>query len=94
LGYIFWVPALGGGAAAAGLGIGLIFTGLMALTTEWRESLEDTPGMMARLGPDVLCGAVAGLIAGLLVGGSTGAFFFATLGVCSAAIMKWRSVRM
>ena len=74
LGYIFWVPALGGGAAAAGLGIGLIFTGLMALTTEWRESLEDTPGAMAQLGPDVACGAVAGLLAGFLDEGRVSGF--------------------
>jgi hypothetical protein len=93
LGYIFWVPALGGGAAAAGLGIGLIFTGLMALTTEWRESLEDTPGAMAQLGPDVGCGAAAGLIAGLLVGGLTGALFFGGLGAGFAGVMKWRAVK-
>jgi len=93
LGYIFWVPALGGGAAAAGLGIGLIFTGLMALTTGWRESLEDTPGAMAQLGPDVACGAVAGLTAGLLVGGFTGALFFGTLGAGFAGVMKHLALR-
>jgi hypothetical protein len=92
-GYIFWVPALGGGAAAAGLGIGLLFAGLMTLITEWRESLEDTPGAMAKLGPEVACGAVAGLIAGLLVGGFTGALFFGTMGAGSAGVMKHLAIR-
>jgi hypothetical protein len=92
-GYIFWVPALGGGAAAAGLGVGLLFAGLMALTAEFRESLEDTPGAMTKLGPDVACGAVAGLVAGLLVGGLTGALFFGALGAGFAGVMKWKGSR-
>ena len=92
-GYIFWVPALGGGAAAAGLGIGLLFAGLMALTAEFRESLEDTPGAMAKLGPDLACGALAGLMAGLLVGGLTGALFFGTLGAGFAGAMKHLALR-
>jgi hypothetical protein len=92
-GYVFWVPALTGGAAAAGLAIGLIFAGLMAVTTELRESLEDSPGMMARLGPDALCGAVAGLMAGLLVGGWSGALFFGALGAASGGILKYWVIR-
>jgi hypothetical protein len=88
LSYLFWIPLLGGAAAAAGFGIGLIFSGLMWVTTDWRDSLEGD-GLMIRLGPDVLCGAAAGLVPGLLVGGLTGALFFATLGGCTAAALKW-----
>jgi len=88
--YVFWVPALAGGAAAAGLAIGLIFAGLMAITTDWRDSFEDTPGLAAQLGPDILCGAVAGLIPGLLVGGLSAGLFFAVLSATSAGLMKWR----
>lgn len=88
LAYAFWIPMLGGAAAAAGLGVGIIFAVLMIVTTDWRDSLEGD-GLMIRLGPDMLCGAAAGMIAGLLVGGITGALFFATLGAFSAAGMNW-----
>jgi hypothetical protein len=87
---VYWIPALTGGAAAAGLAIGLIFAGLMAVTTDWRDSFEDTPGMAAQLGPDTVCGAVAGLIPGLLVGGLSAGLFFAVLSAVSAGLMKWR----
>jgi hypothetical protein len=92
-GQISWIPGLGLGAAAAGLGIGILYAGLMVLTEDWRDSLADTPGILAQLGPQVLCGAGAGLIPGLLVGGISGAFFFATLGACSAAIFNWKAAR-
>ena len=65
----------------------------MALTTEWRDSLEDTPGLLAQAGPQVMCGAGAGLVAGLLAGGMGGAFFFGTLGACTAVGFYWKSVR-
>jgi hypothetical protein len=92
-GEISWIPALGLGAAAAGLGIGILYAGLMVLTEDWRDSLADTPGVVAQLGPHVLCGAGAGLVPGLLVGGISGALFFATLGACSAAAFNWRAAR-
>jgi hypothetical protein len=91
-GYFFWIPAVGAGAAAAGLGIGLLFAFLMALTTDWRDSLEGD-GLVERLGPDVLCGTIAGLIPGLMIGGIGGALFFAILGGCSAAGMNWWAAR-
>jgi MFS family permease len=92
LGHAFWVPILIGAAAAGGLGIGLIFTGLMAVSADWRDSLQGDD-WKTRLGPDVACGAVAGLIAGFLVGGFTGALFFAVLGAGTAAALKWKDVR-
>jgi hypothetical protein len=91
LAYAFWIPMLGGGAAGAGLGIGLVYAGLMLLTTDLRDSLEGE-GTMVWLGPELLCGALAGLIPGFLVGGLMGALFFATLGASFAGLMKWRSV--
>jgi len=92
-GQISWIPGLGLGGAAAGLGIGILYAGLMVLTEDWRDSLADTPGVLAQLGPQVVCGAGAGLIAGLLVGGISGALFFATLGACSAAAFNWKTAR-
>ena len=91
-GIALWVPVMIGAAAAAGLGIGLIYTGLLAVSAEWRDSLEGED-WKTRLGPYVLCGAVAGLIAGLLVGGLTGALFFAVLGGCTAGALTWLDIR-
>ena len=93
LGQWFWVVALGLGAAAAGLGIGILYAGLLIVTEEWRESVEETPGVLAQWGPQVLCGALAGLVPGLLVGGFTGALFFASLAACSAAGLQWWAAR-
>lgn len=89
---IFWIPALLVGAAAAGLGIGLLYACLMVVTEDWRDSLADTPGLMAQLGPQALCGASAGLVAGLLAGGIGGALFFGALGGCSAVALSWRDI--
>jgi hypothetical protein len=92
--YAFWVPALGLGAAAGGLGIGALYAGLMFLTEDWRLQYEqDTPGMKGRLLPPVVCGAAAGLVPGLLVGGFGGAFFFALLAGVTAAAFTWRTAR-
>jgi len=92
LGSAFWIPALGAGAAAAGLGIGLVYACLMAWTADWRESYE-APGIVGTLTPYVLCGAAAGLVPGLLVGGFTGALFFAVLGAGSATALNWQAIR-
>jgi MFS family permease len=91
-GIAFWVPVMIGAAAAAGLGIGLIYTGLLAVSADWRDSLHGDD-WKTRLGPYVLCGAAAGLIAGFLVGGLTGGFFFAVLGGSTAAALTWLDMR-
>jgi len=84
--YAFWVPALGLGAAAGGLGIGVLYAGLLMGTEEWRHQYEqDTRGVKGWLLPPVVCGAASGLIPGLLVGGIGGALFFALLAGCTAA---------
>ena len=86
--YAFWVPALGLGAAAGGLGIGVLYAGLLMGTEEWRLQYEqDTPGPKGWLVPPVVCGAASGLIPGLLVGGIGGALFFALLAGCTAAAL-------
>jgi hypothetical protein len=88
----FWIPIMALAGAAAGLGVGLLYACLMAVTEEWRNSLEgDT--LAVRLGPQVLCGALAGIVAGLLAGGFGGAVFFAGLGACTAAALNWRAAR-
>jgi hypothetical protein len=92
-GQVSWIFALGLGAAAAGLGVGILYTGLMVVTNDWRDSLADTPGLLAQLGPQVLCGAGAGLAGGLLAGGLEGALFFGVVGACCAAAFNWKSVK-
>jgi len=92
-GQVSWIPSLGLAAAAGGLGMGILYTALMLLTEDWRDSLADTPGMAAQLGPQVLCGTGAGLVAGLLVGGLSGAAFFAPLGGVTAAVFNWKSAK-
>jgi hypothetical protein len=91
-GFALWIPAMALAGAAAGLGVGLLYAGLMLVTEEWRNSLEgDT--LTVRLGPQVLCGSIAGLVAGLIAGGFGGAAFFAALGALTAAAMNWRAAR-
>lgn len=88
----FWLPAMALAGAAGGLGVGLLYACLMTVTEEWRNGLEgDT--LTVRLGPQVACGAIAGIAAGLLAGGFGGAVFFAGLGACTAAALNWRAAR-
>jgi hypothetical protein len=88
----FWLPIMALAGAAGGLGVGLLYACLMTVTEEWRNSLEgDT--LTITLGPQVLCGAVAGLAAGLVAGGFGGAAFFAFLGASTAAALNWRAAR-
>jgi MFS family permease len=91
-GIAFSVPVMIGAAAAAGLSLGLIYTGLLAVSSDWRDSLQGDD-WKTRLGPYVVCGAAAGLMAGFLVGGFTGALFFAVLGGCTAGALTWIEMR-
>jgi MFS family permease len=92
-GIAYSVPAMIAAAAVAGLVLGLIYTGFLALTADWRDSLEGDD-WKTRLIPYALCGAAAGLIPGFLVGGFTGALFFAVLGGCTALALRWIEVRI
>jgi hypothetical protein len=92
-GAVSWIPALGFGAAAGGLCIGVLYTGLMVLTENWRDSLADTPGVLPQAGVQVLCGAGAGLIPGLVAGGISGGLFFGAIGACTAVAFNWKSVQ-
>src|SRR3712207_3729790 len=38
--YAFWIPIMALAGAAAGLGVGLLYAGLMVITEEWRNGLE------------------------------------------------------
>jgi hypothetical protein len=92
--YGFWIPALGLGGAAGGLGIGVLYAALMMATEEWRLQYEqETRGVKGWLMPPVLCGAASGLIPGLLVGGIGGALFFALLAAGTAAVLQWWAAR-
>jgi hypothetical protein len=91
-GIAYSVPAMIAAGAAGGLALGLIYTGLLAVSADWRDSLEGDD-WKTRLGPYVLSGAAAGLLAGFLVGGFTGALFFAVLGGCTALTLTWIEMR-
>jgi hypothetical protein len=91
-GIAFSVPVTIMAAAAAGLALGLIYTGLLALSADWRDSLEGDD-WKTRLVPPMLFGAAAGLIPGFLVGGFTGALFFGVLGGCTAGGLTWIEMR-
>jgi hypothetical protein len=78
--------------ASAGLDGGIAYTGLLTVSADWRDSLEGED-WKTRLGPYALCGATAGLIPGFLVGGLTGALFFAVLGGCTALALTWIEIR-
>lgn len=90
---VFLVPALGLGGAGGGFGIGILFSLLMAVTEDWRASVEETPGIVGRVGAQTACGAVAGIAAGFLAGGLAGALFFGLLGAFSAAALTWWETR-
>jgi hypothetical protein len=92
-GIAYSVPVMIGAAAAAGLALGLIYTGLLSVSADWRDSLEGDD-WKTRLGPYVLCGAAAGLIPGFLVGGLTGALFFAVLAGSTALALTWIELKM
>ncbi len=92
-GIAFSVPVMIGAAAAAGLALGLFYTGFLSVSSDWRDSMEGDD-WKTRLGPYVLCGAAAGLIPGFLVGGFTGALFFAVLAGCTALALTWIELRM
>jgi hypothetical protein len=92
-GIAYSVPVMTGAAAVAGLALGLIYTGLLAVSADWRDSLEGDD-WKTRLGPYVLCGAAAGLIPGFLVGGFTGALFFAVLAGSTALALTWVEMKM
>jgi hypothetical protein len=91
-GIAYSVPVTIGAAAVAGLALGLIYTGLLAVSADWRDSLEGDD-WKTRLIPFGLCGATAGLIPGFLVGGFTGALFFAVLAGCTALALTWIEIR-
>jgi hypothetical protein len=92
-GIAYSVPAMIAAAGVAGLALGLVYTGLLALSADWRDSLEGDD-WKTRLGPYVLCGAAAGLIPGFLVGGLAGALFFALLAGCTALALTWLEMKM
>jgi hypothetical protein len=92
-GAVSWIFSLTLGGGAGGLGTGILYAGLMLLTENWRDSLADTPGLPAQVGPQVACGVGAGILPGLLVGGLSGALFFGGLGALTSAVLNWRSVR-
>src|SRR3954466_11355829 len=56
-GQVSWIPSLGLAAAAGGLGMGILYTALLLLTEDWRDSPADTPGLAGQVGAPGLCGA-------------------------------------
>ncbi len=93
--YSFWIPIFALAAAVFGFALGLLFSGLMALTTTWRSSLEARPDLLSRFGPRILCGTAAGALLGLLLirVDYREIPLFAGLGLCSATVSSFLHTR-
>ncbi len=89
--YAFWIPIFAVAAGVLGFALGLLFSVLMALTSNWRTSLEAKPDLLSRFGPRILCGTAAGTLLGLLLIGVDyhEVFLFAGLGLCSAVVSSF-----
>ena len=90
LDYAAWIPVAGVVGLLAGLVIGFVYAGLMALTRTRRQPYEARPSAFARLMPRVLCAAVAGFVVTAPLLGPAGALIFAGFAVCTALIMTVR----
>ena len=92
--YSGWVPAALVFGAVAGLAIGFVYAGLLALTENWRTPYESRPSGVSRYLPKVLCGAAAGMIVTVPPLGSRGALVFAALAAGSAWAMAVADIRV
>ena len=90
LDYAAWIPVAGVVGLLAGLVIGFVYAGLMALTRTRRQPYEARPSGFARLMPRVLCAAVAGFVVTVPLLGPSGALIFAGFAVCTALVMTVR----
>src|SRR5690349_6110287 len=63
--YAFWIPLLGVATGVVGFAMGLLFSILMVLLKNWNKTVETRRDVAGKYGPRILCGTVAGALAGL-----------------------------
>lgn len=94
--YAFWIPVLGVAAGVIGFVAGLLFSILMVLLKNWNKTVEARRDIAGKYGPRILCGTVAGALAGLaFIGVDRDApFVLAALGCCSGAVSSFMHSRV
>jgi hypothetical protein len=89
--FAFWIPVLGVATGVVGFVMGLLFSILMIFLKNWNKTVEARRDVAGKYGPRILCGTVAGALAGLaFIGADRDApFVLAALGCCSGAVSGW-----
>ena len=97
--YAFWIPVLGVAAGIVGFAMGFLFSILMVPLKNWNDAAEARRDVTGKYGPRILCGTVAGAVAGVFFIGvdHDAPFVFAGLGCCSGAVsgfMRSRALKI
>jgi len=92
--YAFWVPLVFVVLGLFGFVLGFLFSSLMALTERWRVPIEARLGLLAKYGPRLLCGAVAGgLVCLPITRDGSALFVFVACGFFSAVVSSFKNRR-
>ena len=93
--FAFWIPVFGVAAGIVGFVMSLLFSILMVLFKKWSETVEARRDVVGKYGPRILCGTVAGTLAGLFFIGidRDAPFVFAGMGCCSGAVSSFLQSR-
>jgi len=94
--FAFWIPMFGVAARIVGFVMGLLFSILMVLFKNWSKTVEARRDVVGKYGPRILCGTVAGTLAGLFFIGidRDAPFVFAGMGCCSGAVSSFLQSRV
>jgi len=93
--FAFWIPMFGVAAGVVGFAMGVLFSILMVLFKNWNKAVEARRDVVGKYGPRVLCGAVAGTLAGLFFIGidREAPLVIAGLGCCSGVVSSFMQSR-
>jgi len=93
--FAFWIPMFGVAAGIVGFVMGLLFSILMVVFKNWNKAVEARRDVVGKYGPRVLCGAVAGTLAGVFFIGidRDAPLVFAGLGCCSGVVSSFMQSR-
>ena len=92
--YAFWIPLMTVVLGLFGFVLGFLFSSLMALTERWRAPIEARVGFLAKYGPRLLCGAVAGgLVCLPITRDGSALFVLVACGFFSAVVSSLRGRR-
>ena len=86
--FAFWIPVFGAAVGIVGFVTGFLFSLLMVFFKSWNKTVEARRDVVGKYGPRILCGTVAGTLAGLFFFrvDHDAPFVFAGLGCCSGAV--------